>query len=82
MTWPHNATKAAVINLVRAVALDVAAAGIRVTRSAPGLLGGRGGVDEDGGAASVEFREQGLEAGASDTARPPRRPSAPGCGIR
>jgi meso-butanediol dehydrogenase / (S,S)-butanediol dehydrogenase / diacetyl reductase len=36
MTWPYNATKAAVINLVRAIALDVAHAGIRVNAVCPG----------------------------------------------
>ncbi len=35
-TWPYNATKAGVINLVRAVAIDVAPLGIRVNAVCPG----------------------------------------------
>ncbi|GLW07244.1 short-chain dehydrogenase [Microtetraspora sp. NBRC 13810] len=36
-TWAYNASKSAVINLVRAAALDYAAVGIRVNAVAPGL---------------------------------------------
>lgn len=36
-TWGYNATKAAVINLVRATALDYAPEGIRINAVAPGL---------------------------------------------
>ncbi|GAA2214509.1 glucose 1-dehydrogenase [Nonomuraea monospora] len=36
-TWAYNASKSAVLNLVRAAALDYAAAGIRVNAVAPGL---------------------------------------------
>ncbi|MFI5527817.1 SDR family NAD(P)-dependent oxidoreductase [Kitasatospora sp. NPDC051853] len=35
-TWAYNATKAAVINLVRATAIDYAAEGIRINAIAPG----------------------------------------------
>lgn len=35
--WAYNASKAAVINLVRAVAIDYAAQGIRINALAPGL---------------------------------------------
>lgn len=35
-TWGYNATKAAVINLVRALAIDYAAEGIRINAIAPG----------------------------------------------
>ncbi|MFB4271531.1 SDR family NAD(P)-dependent oxidoreductase [Nonomuraea sp. GTA35] len=45
-TWAYNASKSAVLNLVRAAALDYAAAGIRVNAVAPGLtstrIAGRG----------------------------------------
>ena len=36
-TWAYNASKAAVINLVRATALDYAVEGIRINAVAPGL---------------------------------------------
>jgi meso-butanediol dehydrogenase/(S,S)-butanediol dehydrogenase/diacetyl reductase len=37
-TWAYNATKAAVINLVRATAIDYAAQHIRINALAPGLI--------------------------------------------
>jgi NAD(P)-dependent dehydrogenase (short-subunit alcohol dehydrogenase family) len=58
LTWPYNTTKAAVINLVRAIALDVATAGIRVNAVCPGPVR----TPMTAGLRAVEETEAGLLA--------------------